>query len=283
MGRINQTTVFISHSHNDRFEALKLQKLFEENDAETFLDQKEIRAGDFLPDQIRNGIKICDKFLLIWSKHASKSIWVNKEWETAFEMKKLIIPYLLDNVNTVPLPDALYHFVYIDKTDQEHGHSELLRAIFGRIPDSVKGVTIYAGEWRAEIDLIDGSGTKIVYNLDLRPNGQVGGTIETLNTGMLGMVSQLVAMDGLDLGFMRQKFPIEGTWSYKPGTMYLNLVQDAYGQRHPINIQVHPTGNNENEMRGTGPGGTRFVFRRTNVSFDKYDDTGDDFIPNIID
>ena len=62
------------------------------------------------------------------------------------------------------------------------------------------------------------------------------------------MVSQLVAMDGLDLGFMSQKFPIIGTWSYNPGTIYLNLLQDAFGQKHPINIQVHPTNNSENEL-----------------------------------
>lgn len=124
-------TIFISHSHNDRYEALKLQELLERNNAETFFDQEEILPGDNLPSRIRNGIEKCDKFLLIWSTAASKSKWVKKEWETAFEMKKRIIPYLLESKRIAPLPDAVDNFVYIDKKDQEHGHSELLRTVFG--------------------------------------------------------------------------------------------------------------------------------------------------------
>lgn len=116
--------VFISHSHHDRDKALTLQKLLKKNKAETFLDQEEIYGGHYLPDEIRNGIKRCNIFLLIWSKYANTSEWVNKEWNTAYEMKKRIVPFLTDSLNNNPLPDlrtfvSLLNFVIKEKNESE--------------------------------------------------------------------------------------------------------------------------------------------------------------------
>ena len=255
--------VFISHSHENRDQALKFNKLLTDNGAQTYFDQDNIYPGFQLVQTLSEGIDKCNIFLLLWSNSARNSSWVTKEWEAAFEKKKRIIPYLLEDNSYAPLPDALQNFVNINTSDQAHGHSELLRAVFGKIPDEVQGVSLYAGKWVADIDILDGSGSKVEYRLEFKANGQVHGTIKTKNTGILGAAVQMAGMDGLDLGFMTQEFPVTGTWSFQPGTIYLNLMQSAYGRQLPINIQIHPSGQSGNMLAGTGPGGSRFIFRRT--------------------
>lgn len=172
----NVLTVFISHSHSDRSEALNLQRLLEENNAKVYLDRQKIFAGDNLPKSIQEGIASSDKFILIWSVHAATSEWVSREWKMAFELKKRIIPYVID---TTTLPDALQNFVFIEKTDQEHGYAELFRAIFGGMPEEPKGVDIFPGHWEAEFIIPDGTGNQVLYDLELMSNGQVVGKIQT--------------------------------------------------------------------------------------------------------
>lgn len=256
--------VFISHSHEDKDQALKLNKLLSDNGAQTFLDQDNLYPGTLLTSALNEGVEKCNIFLLLWSNSARNSYWVTNEWKSAFESKKRIIPYLLEDESDAPLPEALYNFININISDQKHGHSELLRAIFGKIPDEIHGVDLYAGKWVADIDILDGSGSKVEYKLELRANGQVQGSIKSKSAGILGAAIQMAGMDGLNLNFMTQKFPVSGTWSMQPGTIYLNLIQSAYGQQLPINIEIHPSGHNRKKLVGTGPGGSKFVFRRKN-------------------
>ena len=250
--------VFISHSHHDRDEALRLFELLKKNGASPFLDQEELRAGDNLPRKIRNGIKTCDKLLLLWSSHAARSKWVRLEWETAFETKKRIIPYVLDSA---VLPDALQNFVYVEKEDQMRGHGELFKAVLGRMPAQPTGVDLFPGRWDAEITVPDGN--RVVYALDLRSNGQVQGTVQMQPTGMLGMVTNMLGQDGFDAGFLMQRIPMRGRWSYQVGSgLHLDLVQSAYGREFPVNIQILTTGKRQNVLYGTGPAGARVTFRR---------------------
>jgi hypothetical protein len=256
----NVPTVFISHSHKDRNEALNLQRLLEENHAIVYLDQEQIVAGDYLPGSIQEGIASSDKFILIWSIHAASSNWVNMEWKIAFELKKRIIPYIID---TTVLPDALQNFVFIDKTDQEHGHGELFRAIFGSMPEAPKGVDMFPGHWEAEFIMPDGTGNQVIYDLELKSNGQVVGNIRTKAAGTLGWLSNELALDGFNLGFLFQPTPISGNWSYRPGSgLYLKLVQQAYGSEFPIDLQIFTAGTYQNVLQGTGPAGTPVTFRR---------------------
>ena len=110
--------VFLSHSHRDRHSATELQFVLETQGAETYLDQDKIQAGDILPKRIREGISWCDTFLLIWSSRAAVSDWVGKEWNTAYDLRKKIIPYSLDSTL---LPAALQNLVRVEAGDRERG------------------------------------------------------------------------------------------------------------------------------------------------------------------
>src|SRR5262245_56265947 len=121
--------IFLSHSHADRDMAVELDQLFRKHQAETFLDQERIDVGDELPTRLKEGISWCNRFLLLWSVNAGRSVWVKGEWNYAYDQRKKIIPYRLDGF---PLPEGLDNLVYIDSDDRKLGHGKLLSAVFGR-------------------------------------------------------------------------------------------------------------------------------------------------------
>ena len=53
--------VFISHSHADRDFAVDLNQVLVKHDAEVFLDQEHIEAGDPLPSRLKDGIRWCNR------------------------------------------------------------------------------------------------------------------------------------------------------------------------------------------------------------------------------
>jgi len=254
-------SVFISHSHKDRIIALKLHDILSQNQVEVFLDQEEIIAGDDLPIKLMEGIDHCSKFLILWSKHTQKSNWVRKEWEYAFKSMKRIIPYLIGNITTSDLPDALANYVCITDEDQEYGHSELLKAILGKIPENVRGVSFYEGNWKAKVEAFDGSGTAI-YQLNLRSNGQVLGTVETEYSGPTKIAIEMARSQGIDLSHLLKKHPVEGKWSLKPGTISLDLTVRAFGKSSQYKLEIHQSNDDENVFIGIWPGGARFEFWR---------------------
>lgn len=241
-GKSRHPRVFLSHSHLDRHSATQLQRVLEKAGAETYLDQDKIQAGDVLPDRIRQGIEWSNAVLLLWSHNAVASAWVGKEWDLAYELRKKIVPYLLDSTS---LPPALDNLVYVNLDDHEHGNSELLRAIFGREyrPDPT---TLFPGSWHASVDafgIARGS-----YDLELRSNGQVEGE---------GGMEQGALADGLaqSMGFgniMNMRFPIAGSWSYEQGTQLLTLNITAYGfgQQNTDVVRIRTTGKEQGAIQG---------------------------------
>ena len=144
--RPSTARVFISHSHADRHFAVELQDILEKHGAETFLDQDTIDTLDNLPDRIQKGISWCDSLLLLWSASAASSSWVQREWQTAQEWRKEVVPYVLD---AAPLPFPLNQLVHINASDMHHGNSILLRTIVG---GNVEPEGIFAGRWTASVD-----------------------------------------------------------------------------------------------------------------------------------
>ena len=182
---------------------------------------------------------------------------------TAFDAKKRIIPYLIHSIDDVPLPDALENFVYVEQSDKEHSHAELLRAIFGKLPEQPKAIDLFPGHWDAEIDIPDGNGNKGLYELELRPNGQVSGLIRMKSAGTMGWAVQQAGLMGINLDFMFQPSPVRGKWSYRSGNeLRLDLVCYAYGREFPLSLQVFTTGSSQNVLRGTIAEGAHFTFRR---------------------
>lgn len=246
--------VFISHGHVDRAVATNVQGVLEKYLAQTYLDQDRIQAADVLPDRIRQGIEWCNAFLLLWSVNAARSNWVDREWNTAYDLRRKIIPYCLDSTS---LPHLLSNLVYIDRKDEQVSHAGLLRAVFGR--DFTPSPTeLFPGTWRVKLSAF-GLGTA-TYDVDLRANGQITGTGKIDQGGVFG---ELVAAEGM-AGLLNMQSSISGTWEYEEHTeiLTLNLIAHGLGRSVQETIQIRTTGREQGEISGQDFAGRSYVIKR---------------------
>ena len=83
-------TVFISYNQTDRKEAERVETVLESNGISTWRDQNSIYAGEKWPKLLGESIAANDVVLLVWSKHAAASEFVELEWCIDIALKKKI-------------------------------------------------------------------------------------------------------------------------------------------------------------------------------------------------
>ena len=246
--------VFISHSHVDRQAATEIDSVLLQHGAETYLDQRQIEAGDVLPDRIEEGIRWCSVFLLVWSVSASRSKWVKNEWKEAWRKEKRIVPFSLDGTK---LPTPLDALVYVDSGDRKLAYSKLLTAVFGKTFTPLSG-EIFAGTWEATFDAFGlVGGTSI---LELRRNGQVVGEMQMSQGGVLGP-----GLEGLGMGnLLNMKFPISGRWTYESKTrvLELNTTSSGFGTQGSDTVRIIASGNETGPIQGQDLSGRTWTLRR---------------------
>lgn len=223
-------TVFVSYSHRDRNMALYLDQVLTTHGARTFLDQRTVEAGDTLPERLATGVRDCDVFLLIWSADAAASSWVRREYDIAWDLRKRIVPYVVDGA---PLPPGISDLVHVTTADRHRANADLLRAVFGadyRPPAE----ELFPGRWRLEME--QGAGGAI-YDLELHRNGQLTGTGRVAD----GLASQLVQ---LGAGMLAGEVRVTGTWTHESGSnlLALDLIADMMGIRSPRRLRIQTTG-----------------------------------------
>ncbi len=113
--------IFLSHNSQDKPLARTLGGQLTLAGAEVWFDEWEIRAGDSIPGRLNEGLSAFSVFVLLWSEHAAKSVWVRGELETAIargmaDPNTRIIPIVLDST---PLPTMLTRLRYIRLGDNE--------------------------------------------------------------------------------------------------------------------------------------------------------------------
>lgn len=108
----NQTiNVFVSYSHTDSRLVAPVVKLLRANRSFVFQDIDSIQPGKKWRSEIERGLVDSDLVVVFWCDHASRSDEVCKEWKTAVEHEKDLLPLLLD---ATPLPPELGDFQWID-------------------------------------------------------------------------------------------------------------------------------------------------------------------------
>lgn len=118
---------FISHAHEDKKVAVRLEKDLAKNNIDVWIDHTELRAGQVLLDEIQTAIANAKTFILLWSKSASQSRWVSAEWYAAWNLEKQIIPCALDKK---PVPPFLLGSLSCNFTGAyAKGLSELVTAL----------------------------------------------------------------------------------------------------------------------------------------------------------
>ena len=104
---------FISHSSKNRAVATRLETALEAQGLRVWLDDSEIRLGVLLREELQTSIQRCRMLVLLWSKSASESRWINAEWLMAFHLGKFIVPCVLDDT---ALPQCLQSSVFLNLT-----------------------------------------------------------------------------------------------------------------------------------------------------------------------
>lgn len=138
---VREPGVFISYSRRDVELVQELERGLRQVGVRVWCDDKQLLAGQQWPTVLGKALEDCDCLVLVWSEHAAASAHVEREWNAAIALKKVILPFRLD---ATPLPALLLGSHFVDAHDVE--------AAVPRIAEALKGV----GATRA----VDGTGSK---------------------------------------------------------------------------------------------------------------------------
>jgi hypothetical protein len=110
MGDFHPESLFVSYSHRDIGIVRPLISLNEDLQHAAWVDYLHTPPGTDWDDTHRNAIKESYRLILLWSKNASESKPVEREWRWALECGTNIVPVLLDDTD-LPLELASIHAV----------------------------------------------------------------------------------------------------------------------------------------------------------------------------
>lgn len=104
----NMKTVFVSYSSEDRKLVNTIVKMMKEEGIAYWKAPEMIPAGSSYAREIPRAIKECEVFLLVLSRTSQRSIWVEKEIDSAISHRKTIIPFQIDDI---PLNDTFRFYL----------------------------------------------------------------------------------------------------------------------------------------------------------------------------
>ena len=123
--------VFISYARHDLNAVKQLERALQAHDVSVWRDQESIYGGQQWPKAIGEAIAAHDHVLLIWSKDAAQSHFVEFEWNSAIALRKIILPCVLDDT---PLPPALSAINAIDVRQLDDALPRILQALQRPVP-----------------------------------------------------------------------------------------------------------------------------------------------------
>ena len=124
--------VFLSHSSKDKPFVRRLAADIEAAGHTTWLDERDIKAGQDIIGSISAGISTADCLVVVLSSAAVQSGWVDKEWkikvwEEIQARDTKVVPILLEKCE---IPEFLRTKKYANFTGEyERGISEILDAL----------------------------------------------------------------------------------------------------------------------------------------------------------
>lgn len=128
---LNDFDVFISYASNDKDVADRVCNYLETNGVQCWIAPRNINAGGSYASQIVHAIRNCKILVLLASENTNVSGHVSNEVSLAFDNKKTIIPFKMENI--VFSDDYLYylgrqHWIEAH-LDMEQGLSQLLSTV----------------------------------------------------------------------------------------------------------------------------------------------------------
>jgi hypothetical protein len=89
--------VFISYSSIDQLQAETVRGVLEKNGIPCWMAPRDIPGGSNYTKEIPVAIRGCQVFVLILSENAQNSHWVLKELDSAVNLGKVILPFMLED------------------------------------------------------------------------------------------------------------------------------------------------------------------------------------------
>lgn len=128
--------VFISYSTIDRIQAETVLNVLEKNGIPCWMAPRNIPGGSNYTKEIPIAIRSCQVFVLILSGNAQQSHWVLKELDSAVNMGKVILPFMLEDCQlndefNFLLTGAQRYSAYQRKTEALETLVNRIRAITG--------------------------------------------------------------------------------------------------------------------------------------------------------
>ena len=104
----NVKSVFVSYSSQDCKFVDTIVNMMQKEGISYWKAPEMIPAGSSYAREIPRAIKECEVFLLVLSRTSQKSIWVEKETDSAISHRKTIIPFQIDDI---PLNDTFRFYL----------------------------------------------------------------------------------------------------------------------------------------------------------------------------
>lgn len=143
--------IFISHSAADKRFVRRLAKRLEDKGYPIWLDEKELRAGDPLTEEIASALKVSRVVIVVVSSISTKSKWLRYELNIAAERmiqgECRLIPVIIGNVT---LPAEVAGLVY---ADFRKGFASGLRAVASAV-EHEKRTCLAAAPFYARADAV---------------------------------------------------------------------------------------------------------------------------------
>ncbi len=89
---------FISYQTNDIDDAYWVKKVLIENGINCWMAPDSIPGGSSYADEIDDAINNCTVFVLVLSEQTQHSKWVKKELDRAINTGKLVLPFMIENI-----------------------------------------------------------------------------------------------------------------------------------------------------------------------------------------
>lgn len=116
--------VFMSYARNDKIFVEKLKNDLENQNIETWFDEKDLCVGDVQSETIAEGVRQSWFFLIVLSSNSIESDWVKFELDEAYDdhirKKKKILPVLIGNLTNEQIPRRLQKHMYADFRDNKN-------------------------------------------------------------------------------------------------------------------------------------------------------------------
>ena len=125
--KVNRPTIFISHSSMDKPFVHELLRHLQEIKSKFWIDEREIKVGDSITQDILTGIKSTDIALVVISKKSIQSEWVKFELSQFISNHTKIVPILLSKNIEFPEPyrSQLKDISYLDFSDLQNWYKNI--------------------------------------------------------------------------------------------------------------------------------------------------------------